>query len=418
MTEHSKNRPRPQNMREAAKTIVTTLKANGHEALFAGGCVRDMLMGREPSDYDVATSAPPEAVMSLFPKTQKVGAAFGVVLVRIGRFSVEVATFRRDGEYADGRHPMAVQFTNDREDAIRRDFTINGLFYDPITEQVIDYVGGKADIEAGLIRAIGEPARRFEEDHLRLLRAIRFASRLGFQIEPITWKAIVEHAPQIRSISAERIREELEAILESPSRSAGFRQLCDSGLISHLWPGSETALAHREPIAARLSALPERSVFPLAFAVILCSSAPSGIASVCDALRCSNAARIHVEWLCKNVSSLNEPDRLTLADLKILMQDAGFNDLLQMHRAALVAERKSLDSYDAIVARANAVEPGDVAPRPLLTGHDLARLRVPRGPEYSRILNAIYYRQLNGEIRTAEEALAAARLLTGDSASK
>ncbi|MEP0842429.1 MAG: CCA tRNA nucleotidyltransferase, partial [Phycisphaerae bacterium] len=203
----------PSAVAAAAGRIVRALKDAGHQALWAGGCVRDMLLGREPSDIDIATSATPEQIMALFKPTRKVGVQFGVVLVRKAGHWFEVATFRRDVNYADGRRPEQVVFTDAREDALRRDFTINGLFYDPITGQVIDYVGGQEDLRAGLVRAIGDPAQRFAEDHLRLLRAARFAARLGFQIEASTAEAVRAHAADLVRISPERIREELEKML-------------------------------------------------------------------------------------------------------------------------------------------------------------------------------------------------------------
>lgn len=193
-------------MKAAALRVVQQLQGRGFVALFAGGCVRDMLMGRDPHDYDVATSARPVDVTGLFRRTAQVGAKFGVVLVRVGQHSIEVATFRTDGAYSDGRRPDTVVFTTPEEDARRRDFTINGMFFDPVADAVIDHVDGQGDLTAGLIRAIGEPEQRFAEDHLRLLRAVRFAARLGFRIEPETWAAMCRHASDITRISPERVR--------------------------------------------------------------------------------------------------------------------------------------------------------------------------------------------------------------------
>ena len=402
---------RSHSLREAACSIVSQLQGRGHQALFAGGCVRDTLMGRQPSDYDVATSAPPETVIGLFKRTQKVGAAFGVVLVRIGRHSIEVATFRRDASYADGRHPTAVEFTDAREDATRRDFTINGIFLDPITGQVIDYVGGRADIEARLVRAIGEPSHRFAEDHLRLLRAIRFAARLDFQIEPATWRAMQEHAAHIAKISPERIREELEAILADQSRARGFQEMCASGLMNYLWPGSDLVAAQQERTLSTLRGLPSDARFELALAVLLSNLAPDQIAGVCDALRCSNLTKRRVAWLRRNQDSLLQPARLTLADLKLLMRNESFADLLSLFRARSLAGGDPLDAYEAIVARVNSIPPAEIAPPPLLTGHDLAEAGLVRGPRYREILDTVYYRQLNGEITSAEEAHLAARAM-------
>src|SRR5947209_8570545 len=211
---------KPPCLREDALAVVRRLREAGHVAYFAGGCVRDLLLGKEPKDYDVATDAPPQRVRALFSNTQAVGAAFGVILVRHRRSQVEVATFRSDGTYLDGRRPEAVRFTTAAEDAQRRDFTINGLFLDPVADQVIDFVGGREDLKAGVIRAIGEPSARFGEDHLRMLRALRFAARFGFQIEPRTQDAIRRHAPQLVRISPERIAEELRFTL--PGRNGAW----------------------------------------------------------------------------------------------------------------------------------------------------------------------------------------------------
>src|SRR5204863_4745644 len=199
-------------MKEAARRIVERLRGEGHIAYFAGGCVRDIVRRMTPKDYDVATSAAPETVQKIFPRTHAVGAHFGVIIVLENDFQFEVATFRSDDAYIDGRHPSAVHFSSPEEDAQRRDFTINGMFYDPVADNVIDFVGGRADIDAKLVRAIGEPAQRFAEDRLRMLRAVRFGTVLGYQIHSETWKALLANAPSINQISAERIRDELVRI--------------------------------------------------------------------------------------------------------------------------------------------------------------------------------------------------------------
>src|SRR5205814_1554090 len=200
---------KPSPMEEAARKVAARLREDGRIAYFAGGCVRDMVRGLVPKDYDIATDARPEVVQKLFPRTYAVGAHFGVIVVLENDFQFEVATFRSDGAYLDGRRPVEVHFATAKEDAARRDFTINGMFFDPEKDEVIDFVGGRADVDARLVRAIGNPAQRFAEDRLRMLRAIRFATVLGFEIDAATWAAIVEHAASIKEISAERIREEL-----------------------------------------------------------------------------------------------------------------------------------------------------------------------------------------------------------------
>ncbi|UCG56267.1 MAG: CCA tRNA nucleotidyltransferase, partial [Phycisphaerales bacterium] len=223
--------------KQAAIQIVKQLKRNGFQALLAGGCVRDMLLGRRAKDYDVATDARPEDVMRLFRRTLKVGAKFGVVIVLIESRQVEVATFRSESGYTDGRHPDKVQFGGAAEDASRRDFTINGMFYDPAQNEVIDYVDGQADLKNKIVRTIGRPQERFGEDYLRMLRAVRFSTQLGFVIEPATWSAVCSNAARITGISGERIALELEGILVDPNRAAGATMLIESGLAEAIFPG-------------------------------------------------------------------------------------------------------------------------------------------------------------------------------------
>src|SRR5499427_6346014 len=239
---------------DAAIDIVKELRSHGHEAYFVGGCVRDMVMKIEPADYDIATSARPEQITRIFPRTETIGAQFGVVLVITRGHPFEVATFRSDEAYIDGRHPSGVVFTDAKQDVLRRDFTINGLLYDPLTNEVIDYVNGRADIDARIVRAIGDPRARFEEDKLRILRAIRFGARLGYTIEQETWNAVRAMAPKIHQVSLERIREELTRILTEGQAARGFRMLDESGLRAEVlpeltWtPHIETALGmlHRQ----------------------------------------------------------------------------------------------------------------------------------------------------------------------------
>jgi poly(A) polymerase len=234
-------------MENAARKIAARLREEGYMAYFAGGCVRDMMRGLTPKDYDIASDARPEVVQRLFPRTYAVGAHFGVIIVMENDFQFEVATFRSDDAYIDGRRPSAVHFSSPKEDAARRDFTINGMFYDPVAEEVIDFVGGRADIAAKLVRAIGDPTKRFAEDRLRMLRAVRFATVLGYEIDKTTWEALVANAASINEISAERIRDELVRIFLSPNRVRGWDLLDSSGLTRAILPELEAMKGVLQP---------------------------------------------------------------------------------------------------------------------------------------------------------------------------
>ncbi|HEX2747812.1 MAG TPA: CCA tRNA nucleotidyltransferase, partial [Verrucomicrobiales bacterium] len=268
-------------MRQTAESLARRLQEAGHTAYFAGGCVRDELLGVKPKDFDIATSARPETVQRLFPRSQAVGAHFGVIVIREGGCQFEVATFRTDGSYRDGRRPESVAFSTPEEDARRRDFTVNGMFLDPVTGKIIDHVGGLDDLKARTLRAIGDPSARFAEDHLRLLRAVRFATALGYEIDPATWSAVVTHAESITRISIERSREELVRILLHPQRLRGFDLLAESRLLFHLLPEMEALKGCTQPpeyhpegdvwvhTRLMLSLLPETVSVPLVLSVLL-----------------------------------------------------------------------------------------------------------------------------------------------------
>lgn len=407
-------RGKPISMRDAAMQIVRELRAAGHAALFAGGCVRDMLMRRRPADFDVATDAHPPAILRLFRRTQKVGVQFGVVIVGVGPHWVEVATFRSDLEYKDGRHPVGVKFSSPREDARRRDFTINGMFYDPIERQVIDYVGGRDDLKARVLRAIGDPATRFAEDHLRMLRAVRFSSRLGFKLDPATRAAVVRHAADLARVSPERICDELERILVHPSRSTGWHELCKTGLLPYLWQGAAALERHTKGIAARLAALPKSISFELGLAAVLAELTPDETRRACRALRTSNATRDAVLWLTQRLADLRPAPKLTDADLKLLMARPQFAELLALWAADLRMSGESLSAHRRLERRAKAIPQDAVAPPPLLRGDDLAAMRIAHGPIYKTILDRVYYAQLNDEIAGRSDALALARRLLQD----
>src|SRR5438128_4178978 len=285
-------KPSPSPMEQTAREVAARLRERGHIAYFAGGCVRDIIRGETPKDFDIVTDARPEAVQKIFPRTYAVGAHFGVIIVLENGFQFEVATFRSDDAYIDGRHPSAVRFSSPEEDAKRRDFTINGMFYDPVAEKVIDFVGGRADIDARLVLAIGDPAQRFAEDRLRMLRAVRFATVLDYQIDNKTWDALVANAPSINQISAERIRDELVRIFLSPNRVRGWEMLDQSGLMRTILPELEAMKGCLQPeqfhpegdvfehTRLMLQLLPAKVSVPLVFAVLLHDVAKPSTATV------------------------------------------------------------------------------------------------------------------------------------------
>jgi poly(A) polymerase len=399
-------------VRDAALFAVQKLREAGHVGVFAGGCVRDMLLGKEPKDYDVATDATPDQVKRIFPKARKVGAQFGVMLLRKYGQDVEVATFRTDSDYADGRHPERVEFRSREEDARRRDFTINGMFYDPVAEQVIDDVGGQEDLKNRMVRTIGPPEERLAEDHLRMLRAVRFAAKLDFTIEAATLAAIKQHAHKLPAISAERIYMEFQQIITDPSRARAWSLLLETGLRAHLspeWPADERADALA---GKRLAALPP---FPIDESLALAAMLPTGAAklasAICHSLRVSNRLREAVVWLVASLGEI-QADRISEpADLKMLMAHTEWPNLLHLFQADEIAHQRGSGRYDALVARADAVPPDEITPPPLLDGKDLLEMGIPEGPDLGRILRAVYRAQLNGAIRTRKEAVAQVRKL-------
>jgi poly(A) polymerase len=392
---------------EAAVEVVRTLRRAGHEALLAGGCVRDLLRGKTPKDYDVATDAVPERVSALFDKTRQVGASFGVVLVLSRRQWIEVATFRADGPYVDGRRPAVVHFTDARTDALRRDFTINGMFLDPIARVVRDYVGGRADLAAHLIRAIGDPAARFEEDHLRLLRAVRFAARMDFEIEHATFAAVRASAAKLANVAAERVREELERILADVHRARALRLLNAAGLLPFLWPGAAFDEASVEAAHALLAALPADSDAAAGLAALLCGDPPEEIDRICRALTCSNDQREDVLWIVAHQADLDDPAAASLAALKRRMAHRAFEGLLALSQARYKAAGGEDDPrLTALAERIAAIDPETVRPTPLISGDDLQARGIPPGPIYKEILDALYEMQLDERLGTREQTLA------------
>jgi poly(A) polymerase len=443
----------------AALHIIEVLRTGGHEAHLAGGCVRDLLMGREPHDYDVATSATPDVVLASFPRTFAVGAHFGVVLVADEDAVTEVATFRSDGAYSDGRRPDSVRYTlSAEEDVQRRDFTINGLLLDALRAgelldesranpdalhaAVLDYVHGLADLDTGVIRAIGEPVRRFEEDQLRLLRAVRFAARFGFAIEPVTLAAIRAMAPKISSVSRERVREELTKMLTEGHARRAFELLDETGLLAEVLPEiakmkgvQQPAQYHPEgdvwthtlmlleqleagaPLTLAWGALLHDVGKPATFRV-----APDRIrfdghvdvgvamgAEICRRFRFSNDETHQILALIENHMRFADADRMKPSTLKRFFRLEEFPQHLALHKMDCVAASGNLDHWNFVRERYETMPEEAVRPVPLLTGRELIAAGYEPGPRFKEILHAVEDAQLEGAIHTVDEAMAMVR---------
>ncbi len=420
-----------------AEHIVEHLRAAGHSAWLVGGCVRDLLLGGEPQDYDVATSARPEQVLELFPRAQLVGAHFGVVLVREGDAEVEVATFRSDHSYLDGRHPVAVEFESDpRQDVIRRDFTINALLLDPETGEVLDFVGGRADLEQRLIRAVGDPDRRFAEDHLRMLRAVRFAARFGFAIEPRTFEAIRALHDRIKLISAERVRDELVRILTEGGARRGFELLDSTGLLADILPEVAAMKGVQQPpefhpegdvwthtlmmlerlrnptptlaLAVLLHDVGKPKTFRVAERIRFDEHAEVGAEMTCDILkrlRFSNDDIRQVEALVRNHLRFKDVQNMRESTLKRFMRLDSFEEHLELHRLDCEASHGWLDNYNFVRRKLAEAPPEVLKPKPLITGNDLIAEGYHPGPAFGRILRLVEDAQLEGRVATPEQAL-------------
>jgi poly(A) polymerase len=426
-------------MLTAARSLVERLRAAGHIAYWAGGCVRDLARGEVPKDVDIATDARPEEVQQIFRRTYAVGAHFGVIVVLENDFQFEVATFRSDGAYIDGRHPTEVHFSSPEEDARRRDFTINGMFYDPPNDKVIDFVGGNADLSSRIIRAIGQPAQRFAEDRLRLLRAIRFATVLEFEIEPATWNAVGGAAESISTISAERIREELVRIFLSPQRVRGWDLLDASGLLKIILPEVDALKGVQQPpqfhpegdvfehTRLMLSLLPNEVSIPLVFSVLFHDIGKPATASVDDTGRIRFSghdklgasmtdvvmhrlrfSRAEIEATVEAVEQhmiFKDVPRMRVARLKRFMARAHFADELELHRVDCLGSHGMLDNYEFLVRKQEEFASEPIIPPPLVKGDDLIALGLKPGPQFGEILEAVETRQLEGALRDREEAL-------------
>jgi poly(A) polymerase len=477
--------------KQHATDIVRTLRERGYRAYFNGGCVRDLLLRREPADYDVATDATPQQVMNIFPRTLAVGAQFGVVLVPFEpdatetikaettkvtkvhegipsqtdsfhgrvvpstmggsgancylflapslRKAVEVATFRRDLGYSDGRHPDEVRFTKDpREDVQRRDFTINGMLLDPLTEEVLDFVGGREDLKAGIVRAIGEPLRRFAEDKLRMLRAVRFAARFDYRIEPATFAAIQQLAPQIHQVSQERVREELTKMLTEGRARLAFLLLDESGLLREVLPEISAMKGVEQPPQFH----PEGNVF--VHTLLLLEKLPSGCsktlawgallhdvgkpatfriapdrirfdghvdvgvkiaAEICRRLRFSNDETEQILALVDNHMRFAQVRQMNESTLKKFLRLPEFDEHLELHRMDVLSSNGFLDAYEYARERLRSMPPEAMRPQALVTGDDLIAAGYAPGPRFKEILGAVEDAQLEGRVATHEAAM-------------
>ncbi len=426
--------------RRLAIEIARRLRQHGHTAWLAGGCVRDRLLGRTPKDHDIATSAPPEAVTHLFPGARTVGAHFGVVLIKQDGEAVEVATFRSDGPYKDGRRPESIRFASAEEDARRRDFTINGLFEDPESGELIDHVGGRADLETKTIRAIGDPAQRFAEDHLRLLRAVRFATVLdGFEIEPATWSALCHAALDLRRIAPERIRQELQPIWTSPRRQRGFDLLVQSRLIDTFWPEVRALEGCEQPpefhpegdvlthTRLMIGMLPDDAPESLVLATLLhdIGKPASFERDETGRIRFHGHDRVGAEMAADMLRRLRYPNRtiddvafmvsrhmrfmhvkeMRVAKLKRFMAAPTFPQEIELHRVDCASSNGFTDNLEFVLEKQHEFSNQPIIPPPLLDGRDLLARGIPPGPRIGQLLAEAQSLQLEGEFTSREQAL-------------
>ncbi len=433
-------------LKDFANSIIRTLREKGHQAYLVGGCVRDLLLKREPADYDVATSATPDEVMAIFPQTYAVGAQFGVVLVPVSPVTdsltdetVEVATFRADLGYSDGRHPDEVRFSKDpKEDVQRRDFTINGLLLDPLNDQVIDFVGGQQDLKAGIVRTIGEPEHRFAEDKLRMLRAVRFAARFNYQIESHTFEAIRRLAPQVHQVSRERVRDELTKMLTEGHARQAFLLLDQTGLLHEVLPEIERMKGVEQPpqyhpegdvfvhTLLLLDKLPHPCPPTLAWGALLHDVgkpatfrvAPDRIRfdghvevgvrlseDILRRLRFSNDDAKQILSLVDNHMRFGQVDRMKESTFKKFIRMPHFDEHLELHRVDCEASHGILTLYHFTRDKIAAMPPEAIRPVPLITGDDLIAAGYAPGPLFTQILSAVEDGQLEGRLRTRDEAM-------------
>ena len=439
--------------KQHATNIVRTLGERGYQAYLVGGCVRDLLLGLEPADYDVATDGTPQQVMEIFPQTFAVGAQFGVVLVPLPKAEsgesavgpdekvpvIEVATFRSDVGYSDGRHPNEVRFTKDpREDVRRRDFTINGLLLDPLKNEVLDYVGGREDLKAGVVRTIGEPEHRFAEDKLRMLRAVRFAARFEYRIDPATLAAIRRLAAQIHQVSRERVREELTKMLTEGHARRAFEMLEESSLLKEVLPEISAMKGVEQPpqfhpegdvfvhTMLLLEKLPAACSPTLAWGGLLHDVgkpptfrvAPDRIrfdghvevgvkmaAEICRRLRFSNDDTKQILALVQNHMRFGVVQQMKESTLKKFLRLTGFDEHLELHRIDCLSSHGLLEAYEYAWQRSRTLSPEAIRPQPLITGQDLIEAGYAPGPRFKEILGTVEDAQLEGRLASPKEAM-------------
>jgi tRNA nucleotidyltransferase/poly(A) polymerase len=398
--------------REFAVQVVDRLRAAGYEALWAGGCVRDQLLDRVPKDYDVATSAPPAAIREVFghKRTLPVGAAFGVIAVlgNRGQGQIEVATFRQDAAYSDGRHPDGVVFSTAEHDAQRRDFTINGLFYDPLADEVIDYVGGQADLQAGVVRAIGDPDARLQEDKLRMLRAVRFAAAFNFALDESTLHAVQRHAAEIHVVSAERIADEMRRMLVHPARARAMELLYESRLLAEILPEVHQQLATWPTTLALLAVLGE-ATFPVALASLLRAAAAvrapgTLVDEVATRWRLSIDETKRTAWLLTHEATIRTAPQIPWPKLQRLLIADHIEELLQFSAAVAGIVDGQITAIEFCRDKL-ALPPERLNPSSLITGDDLKAAGIPPGKVYQRLLEATRDAQLLDEIDSHATAL-------------
>lgn len=426
----------PKTLGDLATTIVKKLVQKGHKAYFAGGCVRDLLMGQESADIDIATSAKPDEILNLFSKTFEKGKAFGVVSVLLEGHEFEVATFRKEGKYSDGRHPDSVSWTDDKQDALRRDFTMNGMFYDPLTQKIIDYVSGQEDLKKKIIRTIGVPQHRFDEDKLRMMRAVRFSARFGYPMDTGTQEAILKMAPHITEVSPERIREELLKILTQSHPHHGIDLLSQLGLLKIILPEIEMMKGVEQPpqfhpegdvyihtllvlehlknpnpelaMGALLHDVGKPPTFSIKERIRFDGHVEVGAQmaqKICRRLRFSNKQTEHICKLILDHLKFMHVKQMRKSTLKRFLSQERFQDHLDLHKADCLGCHGLLENYEFCKSKLEELKKEPIPKKPLVSGNDLIRLGFKPGPIFKKILTDIETARLEGEIQTKSEGL-------------